>query len=447
VIVAFTTSELSPNPPAGFVPQFNGALWIAVDPSGLVTLVGDVSGPVGANKVVAWRNQPLDPATMAAPAVGNVPSWDGAKWIAAAPAATTSVTMAGDVTGNSATSKVVAWRNQPLDPATMAAPAVGNVPSWDGAKWIAAAPVATTSVTMGGDVAGNSATSTVVRWENQPLDNVTMAAPAVGNIPTWDGAKWKAQAPAAPPSLVQTFNRTEYWGATTDGANTLLGFMNCDLGKAGGIANPAPTTTSLLKSTKRVGFTITAGAGGSTMGTFDVTGLLNVWRGNAAGLGGFNLRLRFAFELAAAGTLHRVLAGLISQSGSSGAQDWTTQLGIASIGVGFTQTPAPNFTGNWKLIHGIGDAITAPTVLDLGATMPVNITDLMQLDLLALPNDTLITYTVTNLSTGAVVTGTVNANFPASTKFMAMWCANACGNGSTSNGQFDVIEYAFQSNF
>jgi hypothetical protein len=194
VIVAFTTSELSPNPPAGFVPQFNGSLWIAVDPSGLVTLVGDVSGPVGANKVVAWRNQPLDPVTMAAPAAGNVPIWDGVKWVAQAPAATTSVTMGGDVSGSSAASSVVAWRNKPLDPVTMAAPAAGNVPAWDGAKWVAQAPAATTSVTMGGDVTGNSATSTVVRWENQPLDAPTMGAPGDAQIPVFDSltGSWRS---------------------------------------------------------------------------------------------------------------------------------------------------------------------------------------------------------------------------------------------------------------
>ena len=43
----------------------------------------------------------------------------------------------GDVIGGALTSKVVAWENKPLDPATMSAPAISNVPQWDGAKWIA----------------------------------------------------------------------------------------------------------------------------------------------------------------------------------------------------------------------------------------------------------------------------------------------------------------------
>jgi hypothetical protein len=307
-----------------------------------------------------------------------------------------------------------------------------------------------TAQTMGGDVTGTTAASTVVRWDNVPLD-ASMTAPASGSVPSFNGVSWVATPSTSlivsGPSLAATFNRLEYWGGQTDGGLTLVGFVNCSLGHAGNINLPQPTSTSLLKQTKRAGFGITATTGGNTMGVFDGTGNTTVWRGNAPGFGGFTMRLRFAFELAAAGALHRMFAGLISQSGSSGAQDWTTQLTLATIGVGFTQTPTPNFTGNWNLIHSVGNGATLPTVLDLGASMPINITDLYQLDLVAIPDDTLITYTLTNLSTAAVVTGTVNSNFPASTKFLSMWCANACGSGSTTDGQFDIIEYFFQSNY
>jgi hypothetical protein len=51
----------------------------------------------------------------------------------------------GDVTGGLLTTKVVAWENKPLDSVTMAAPAVNDVPHWDGAKWVAA-PVPASSI-------------------------------------------------------------------------------------------------------------------------------------------------------------------------------------------------------------------------------------------------------------------------------------------------------------
>jgi hypothetical protein len=268
--------------------------------------------------------------------------------------------------------------------------------------------------------------------------------PNVGDVPIYIGPEWGTTPSSGFGISPASINRFEYWGGTTNGATILEGFMNCFLGGAGVANPPAPTSTSLLKSTKRCAFQAAAGGGGNTCGVYDGTGLLTVWRGNAAGLGGFNLRLRFGFESAGSGALHRMLAGLIAQSGIAAPADWTTQLGIASIGVGFTQTPAPNFAGNWQLIHSVGDGATPPTVTDLGATMPVNATDLMQLDLVAAPNAASVAYTLTNLSTGAVVTGTVNANMPSPTTFLAMWCANAVGPGSTALSQFDVVEYAYQ---
>ena len=226
--------------------------------------------------------------------------------------------------------------------------------------------------------------------------------PNQGDIPVYTGEQWISTAPSSLPGVgisPQSINRFEYWGGTTNGGSPILsGFMNCILNNGGSVAPPQPTSTSLLKSTKRATFQAAAGGGGNVCGVFDGSFLLTVWRGNAAGLGGFNLRLRFGFESAGSGALHRMLAGLIAQSGIAGAADWTTQTTIASIGVGFTQTPAPNFTGNWQLIHSVGDGVTAPTVTDLGASVPVNATDLMQLDLTCASNAASVAYTLTNLS-------------------------------------------------
>ncbi len=250
---------------------------------------------------------------------------------------------------------------------------------------------------------------------------------------------------AAPP---RTLNRFEYWGGTTNGATLLEGFCNCFLGQAGAGISTVVTAGSLLTSTKRAKFTAPAGSGAVTLGTLDATGLLNVWRGSTPGLGGFTMRLRFGFEAAATGAPTQMLAGLISQSGTSGAQNWTTQLTFASIGVGFSQTPVGGaFAGNWKLITSIGNGVTPPTVLDLGPTLPVNTTSLMQLDLVAAPNAPSITYTLTDLSTGNFVTGVAVANIPLPTQFLAMWCAASIGNGGTTPCQFDVAQYCYQQNF
>ena len=251
--------------------------------------------------------------------------------------------------------------------------------------------------------------------------------------------------PAA--STAKLLGRFEYWGGTTNGASTIEAFCNCFLGQSGTCVSVIPTSTSLLNSTKRTGFRSLAAGGMTTNGVFDGTGLQTVWRGNAAGLGGFYMKLKFGTPSAPTGSLSKMLAGLIAQSGSGGGQDWTTQLNIASIGVGFTEvTGAAVWTGNWQLIHSIGDGATPPTVLDLGGTMPVNLTDLYQLELIAIPNGADITVILTNLTTGASTTNIVNANFPASTTFLALWCAVIITNVGGTNGQFDIAEYAYQQN-
>jgi hypothetical protein len=249
-------------------------------------------------------------------------------------------------------------------------------------------------------------------------------------------------------SPVKTLGRFEYWGGTTNGATLIEGMCNCTLDQSGSVVATGPSAGSLLTSTKSMKFRNAIGSGATTNGVFDGTGFLTVWRGNAAGLGGFNMRLKFGFEAAPANTLVRMLAGLIAQSGVGAAQDWTTQLTIASIGVGFTQTPAAPgvFAGNWQLIHSTGNGATPPTVLDLGPTMALDTTSLWQLDLTAVPNGASINVVLTNLSTGASVTQVVNANFPANNAFLAMWCAYAVGNGATTIGQIDIAEYAYQQN-
>ncbi len=268
--------------------------------------------------------------------------------------------------------------------------------------------------------------------------------PNPGDNPIYVGPNWTTGAPFSP---IHSFNRLEYWGGTTNGATLGEGFLNCFFGNGGAITPPEPTSTSLLKSTKRASFEAASGGGGNTAGVFDGTGQLNVWRGNAPGLGGFAMRLRFGFESAGSGATHHMIAGLIAQSGTSATFDWTTQLSIASIGVGFSQTPSPGFSGNWQLIHSVGDGSTPPTVTDLGATVPVNATDLMQLDLASAPNGASITYTLTDLSTGASVTGSVTTNMPSPTTFLAMYCAVGVGSGATDNCIFSVVEYCYQQSF
>jgi hypothetical protein len=132
---------------------------VVVTASGAIVLNGDVIGPSNANTVIKWDNVPLQLGAapgFGAPVDAAIPIFDSGTgtWRTFALSGGATMTNAGVVT---------------INPASI--------------------------VTLGGDVTGPSNANTVVKWENQPLDPVTMAAPAAGDVPTWDGAKWVAQLP------------------------------------------------------------------------------------------------------------------------------------------------------------------------------------------------------------------------------------------------------------
>src|SRR6185369_4081029 len=81
-------------------------------------------------------------------------------------------------------------------------------------------------------------------------------------------------------------------------------------------------------------------------------------------------------------------------------------------------------TGNWNFVNNITG--TAPTVNALGASFPVNTTDLYELVLYCSQNGSSIGWRVTDLSTGAQTSGSASANIPASTTFLAplTWITN-----------------------
>lgn len=96
----------------------------------------------------------------------------------------------------------------------------------------------------------------------------------------------------------------------------------------------------------------------------------------------------------------------------------TTDITVAKVGLCFATN-----TGNWQIVSSTTAAVTNT---DLGATMPINTTDVMELVLFCAPGGTTIGYRVTNITTGATVSGTLSTNVPAVTVAMAvnMWHTN-----------------------
>jgi hypothetical protein len=190
-----------------------------------------------------------------------------------------------------------------------------------------------------------------------------------------------------------TFN-TDGMGITTTGTT---------------IAAVAPATTNKGTRQPRTSYATNATAG--QLATMRGLNLV-AHRGAAAGQGGFLYLVRFGLVTLAVG--NRAFFGLADVVTAPTNIDPTTSTTPGKVGLAINAN-----TGNWKLVNNLTG--TAPTSLDLGATFPVNATDILELALYSAPAGTGISYVVTNLTSGATTSGTLTTNIPAVGTFLTPW--------------------------
>lgn len=247
-------------------------------------------------------------------------------------------------------------------------------------------------------------------------------------IPKWIGPSG-IDTPIQPNIM---FNQVSVIGP---GGATTVGVLGCTVTNVGTISNPNITTTNLKTQTRR--FTNTSAA---TAGSLSSTRIASFecWRGNVAGQGGFFINARFGITTLVAG--NRMFVGLTDTATTAPTNiDPTTSATPGKIGMAINSN-----TGNWNLVHNITG--TAPTVIPLGVSFPVNNTDLLELILFAKPNDTVVTYRITNLSTNAQTSGTLSTNLPSSTTPLGrvIWMTNA---GTASAVAFDCSRFSLETDY
>lgn len=172
-----------------------------------------------------------------------------------------------------------------------------------------------------------------------------------------------------------------------------------------------PDSTNMLSSLRRLGFV-------SSTSTSAIASTrsqqLQFWRGNAAGLGGFCVILRFAISDAVLVTTANMLVGLQATANAQAAGAMSGNANILGVGCDSGDT-------NLQL-YAAGVAAQART--SLGANFPVNTTnvDVYELILYALPNGSDIRYVVNRLNTGDTTSGTISAAAAlfANTQFLAI---------------------------
>ena len=211
-------------------------------------------------------------------------------------------------------------------------------------------------------------------------------------------------------------NRIATWAPSTGTTVNTNGMSRTAVGTA---STPTLATTNLSTSMRR--WRVTSAATADAAAEERSAGWV-CWRGNADGLGGFTYVNRLSLV-----TLQATGMGFFGLYGSTTALATTLTLSavVNCIGIGFQRGTHTN----WQLVQN--DASGAPTLTDLGATVPVaSTTNVLTLTLLAAPNSSEIGVRVVEEVSGAVVEVMLDTDIPAATQLLSP--RNYMNNGATA---------------
>lgn len=228
--------------------------------------------------------------------------------------------------------------------------------------------------------------------------------------------------------------RRGYWSSAGGSAVSNVGL---NLTATGTIAAPTIASTNLFTSMQRGNLPTAATAGGLSGLRQNV---LNVWRGNAANLGGFYVSATFGIADAAlvAGAITFVgLYGTASHPGPTVSP--LTLLNVIGIGHEAADT-------NFSIFHN--DGTGSATKISLGANFPSNTisTDMYRMELFAAPNGSSVTYRVTRLNTGGVATGVISTDLPANNVFLGFQTYRA-NNATAAAATLAHVSYVVESDY
>ena len=219
------------------------------------------------------------------------------------------------------------------------------------------------------------------------------------------------------------------------GGGTVVDTLGCTVTNVGTISNPNIASTNLKTQTRRIVNTSAAGAGSLASTRVDA---LECFRGNATNIGGFFVVCRFGLTTLASG--NRAFFGLSDSASSAPTNvDPQTSITIGKVGMACTAS-----TGNWSFVNNV--AGTAPTVLVLGSSFPVDTTTLYEMVLSAKPNSNTIDYRLTNMSSSAQLSGSLGANIPANTTPLGRqaWMTN---NATGTAVAFDLSRFSLETDY
>lgn len=196
---------------------------------------------------------------------------------------------------------------------------------------------------------------------------------------------------------------------TAPGNSTTIQTMNFAATTNGTVTTRSVATTNFFQSLRRVGF-VTAATAGSVAGIRSTNGT-QYFRGNAAGVGGFDLVMQFGVSAIPAATSCRWLAGLFSTGSLLGNADPSSLTNMLCFGCNASDTNMSFFYNSTN---------TTASSIALGSSFPAKTTntDFFQARIYSPPNGGFIGWSIINLSTNAQQSGTVTTTIPSSTTLL-----------------------------
>lgn len=221
-------------------------------------------------------------------------------------------------------------------------------------------------------------------------------------------------------------NKVGLWSPAGNATTvTQIGMASSSAGTA---TAASVATTNIHTAMRRLDYLVTTAATTAVAALLSAASTANHFFRGTAPLGGFHIVLRFGGATGMATATHRFFAGM--SSGTTAAIDSEPNSRSGIIGVGYGSADS-----NWKLMHKTASG--AATEIDLGASFPRQTADrskMYELVLFCVSGGTSVFYEFTDLDTGAVASGEITTNLPASTTLLKWMIAASVGGTSSVIG-------------
>lgn len=274
--------------------------------------------------------------------------------------------------------------------------------------------------------------ATILDFQVPAIGEALPAAPAAGTVRLYGGqiANKPTLFHRSPDGralpLQNSFARSRISWATANGSTATVSVFGLTISGTGTATAATIASTSFYTSQRRVDYLVTTPSASAVAGfRYNET---QMWRGDAAGRGGFLFTCRWGASTGVATSTTRGFCGLVSATGAPTDANPSAQNNALGMGWDSGDT-------NISFMHKTGSGTIVKETLSGSWPRPsVNNTDVFEISIYSAPNGSTIEYEITNLTTGVTTRGSVSTDIPNSSTFLCPKCWMSVGGTSSVIG-------------